>query len=543
MTMLSGGEAIVKSLSQYGVDTVFGLPGAQLDFIFDALYHEQDSIRTIQTRHEQATAYMAMGYAKATGREGVCLVVPGPGLLNAAGALSTAWAVNAPVLCISGQIASTMIDKGTGQLHEIPDQLGMISHITKWAARIGRPSEAPAIVQEAFRQLRTGRIRPVEIEMPPDIMEFREEVTLYEPVNTYHADVPEGDPELIEKAAKILGSATNPVICVGGGAMAAHAEIKQLAETLQAPVIMSTNGLGVLDYRHPLALTSIGGREIWADVDAVIGIGTRMQRQLDDWGVDDDLAIIRIDIDDEEITRFGEPNVGIVADARIATATLVNQVEKYTPVRESREEEMLAVKAKVDDILYEVQPLQSFTQVIREELPEDGIYIGDITQMGAFSEFGYPVYHPRTYIGSGFQGTLGYGFPTALGAQAAYPDRKVVSVNGDGGFMYAASELATAYQHHLPLIIVIMNDGAFGNVKLMQKRRAGGRHIAADLINPDFVKLAESFNIEGRRAETADQLREALKDGMESNAPMLIDMPTPPLPATRQMARGRIRGS
>jgi acetolactate synthase-1/2/3 large subunit len=182
MAQLTGGQAIVQSLKAYGVDTVFGLPGAQLDNIFDALYEERDTIRVIHTRHEQTTAYMAFGYAQASGKIGVCLVVPGPGLLNAAAGICTAYACNAPVLCISGQIQSDQIDAGIGALHEIHDQLGMIRHITKWAERIDSPGDAPAIVREAMRQLRTGRVRPVELEMAPDIMGLPAEVNLLDPL-------------------------------------------------------------------------------------------------------------------------------------------------------------------------------------------------------------------------------------------------------------------------------------------------------------------------------------------------------------------------
>src|SRR5690606_12146985 len=212
---MTGGQAVVQSLKRYGVDTIFALPGVQLDNIFDALYDEQDNIRVYHTRHEQATAYMAMGYAQSTGKVGVCLVVPGPGLLNTTAALSTAYATNTPVLAISGQINSDMIDKGFGQLHEIPNQLQMIASVTKWAARIDSPQEAPGLVREAFRQLRTGRPRPVEIEMAPDIMGLEADVELLPPVHEY--ETPAGDPDKLEAAAKLLGNAKKPMIFVGSG--------------------------------------------------------------------------------------------------------------------------------------------------------------------------------------------------------------------------------------------------------------------------------------------------------------------------------------
>ncbi|MGH9174736.1 MAG: thiamine pyrophosphate-binding protein, partial [Vicinamibacterales bacterium] len=244
MAEMTGGQAIVRSLAGYGVDTIFTLPGVQLDNIFDALYEARDDIRVIHTRHEQATAYMAFGYAQATGKVGVCLVVPGPGLLNASGALSTAWACNSPVLCLTGQIFDHQIGKQMGALHEIPDQLGMIGHIAKWTASVNTPKDAPAAVQEAFRQLTSGRPRPVVIEMPPGVMGEPGDVTLLDPAS--NGASPELDEDALDKAAKILGKAKYPVIFAGGGAIDAGDGLRQLAETLQAPIVMTPAGKGAL---------------------------------------------------------------------------------------------------------------------------------------------------------------------------------------------------------------------------------------------------------------------------------------------------------
>jgi acetolactate synthase I/II/III large subunit len=541
MTQMTGGQAIVQSLRRHGVDTIFALPGVQMDNLFDALYDERDTIRIVHTRHEQSTAYMAFGYAEVTGRVGVCLVVPGPGLLNATGALSTAWARNAPVLCIAGQIASDQIDKGIGALHEIPDQLGMIRHITKWAARIDRPEDAPGVVNEAFRQLRTGRIRPVEIEMSPDIMGLKAEVSLLDPVSLNGA--PEIDADAVDRAAKLLGGARYPVIVAGGGARNGGVALQQLAETLQAPVIMTQNGRGALSDRHPLALTMLSGHRIWAQADVVLAVGTRLDRQMTDWGVDDDLKIVRLDIDESQMNLFGSPDVGIVGDARHGLTQLAERVERYNGKREPRAGELDAIREEVTELLFEkAQPQHSIAEVIRQELPDDGIFVGDITQVGAYADIAFPVYEANTFVGAGFQGTLGYGYATALGAQVGQPDRKVISVNGDGGFLYTQPEMATATQHNIPVVAIVFNDGAFGNVKAIQRFRYGGREIASTLENPDFVKLADAFGMAGRRAETPEQLREAIREGFDLNAPMLIDYPTPAMPMVRQLTRGRVRG-
>jgi acetolactate synthase-1/2/3 large subunit len=333
-TDMTGGQALARALKAYGVDVIFGLPGVQLDNFFDALYDERDSMRVLHTRHEQTTAYMALGYAQATGKVGVCLVVPGPGLLNAGAGLCTAYAVNAPVLCIAGEIASDQIDSGIGALHEIPDQLGLLGHLTKWAARIDAPADAPALVEEAFRQLHTGRVRPVALEMAPDIMGQRGDVAL-RPAVTQWNGMPELDPDAIDRAAKLLGAAKQPAILAGGGAKLAGDALRQLAETLQAPVIMTPNGRGALSDRHPLALTQLGGHKLWPTIDAVLAVGTRFDRPVLDWGVGD-LKVVRLDIDPEQIERLGAPDVGIVGGAAEGLAALAERVERYNCKRESR---------------------------------------------------------------------------------------------------------------------------------------------------------------------------------------------------------------
>lgn len=334
MTEMTGGQAIVESLKQYGVDTIFALPGVQLDNLFDALYAERDNIRVIHTRHEQATAYMAMGYAQSTGKVGVCVVVPGPGLLNTTAALSTAYATNTPVMAISGQIHSDMIDKGYGQLHEIPNQLQMIASVTKWAERIEQPGDAPATIREAFKQLRTGRPRPVEIEMAPDIMGLKADVELLDPVNEY--DRPQGDPDKLAAAAKLLGNAKNPMIFIGGGINGAEAEINQLAETLQAPVIMSGGAKGVIDERNYLAQGMTTGYDLWMETDCALAVGTRFNTPVARWGIDDELKTIHIDIDPEEIGRLVEPTIGVVADAKAALTELIPLVESANIKRDRK---------------------------------------------------------------------------------------------------------------------------------------------------------------------------------------------------------------
>lgn len=539
MPQLTGGEAVVASLIANGVDTVFGLPGVQMDNLFDAFYGAQDKIRVIHTRHEQTTAYMAFGYAQATGKVGVCVVVPGPGLLNAAGALSTAWACNAPVLVIAGQVWEHQYDKNIGALHEIPDQRGMIAHIMKSATFIERPEDAPAAVQDAFRQLQSGRVRPVEIEMTPDMMGRAAEVTLLGPAEP--DALPAVDDDALEQAAKILGQAEYPVIMAGGGAIDAGEALRELSQMLQAPLILTPNAKGAVSDREPLTLSLLGGHKIWAKADAVLAVGTRFDRALLDWGLDG-MKVVRIDIDPDEFGKVQQPDVAILAEATDALPKLADAVGKHNRARQSRTEEIAAVREAVQEELFEKgQPQASICEVIREELPDDGIFVGDITQVAAYADLGYPAYQPRTYVGAGFQGTLGYGYATSLGVQVGAPGRKVVSVNGDGGFMYTQPELATAKQFNIPVVAIVFNDGAYGNVKAIQRTRYGGREIASTLENPDFVKLADAFGVAGYRAESPEQLRDVLKDAFAQDGPALIDYLTAPMPMVRMLSRGKMR--
>jgi len=536
---MTGGQALVAALKRQGIETIFALPGVQLDWAFDALYDSQDTIRIVHTRHEQATSYMADGYARTTGRVGVCLVVPGPGLLNASAGLATAYSCNSPVLCIAGQIQSDLIERGRGMLHEIPHQLEMVRSVTKWAGRAMAPGEVPGLVAEAFRQLGTGRTRPVEIEIPPDVLQAQADVAPADVVGAPQR--PNGDPDLLEAAAKALGEAKSPIIFVGGGVISAGASesLRELAELLQAPVVMTSNGKGALSSRHYLAQNTVGGRTLLPESDVVLVAGTRFVPGMNqNWGLRPDQTVIQLDIDPEEVGRNVPVAIGIVGDVKQGLGELAERVPRHNRKRDSRQEELAGLKERIDDLLFEVQPQASFAQVLREELPEDGILVNESTQVGYWSNLGFPVYQPRTFLTSGFQGTLGYGFATALGAQVGNPDKHVVSVNGDGGFMYNVQELSTAVRHNIPLTTVVFNDNAYGNVRRIQKQSFNGRTIASDLLNPDFVKLAESFGMEGIRAGGPEELRTALQRAMKNGHPALIEVPVGEMPNMYHITRG-----
>ena len=536
---MTGGAAMVEGLLRNGVDTLFALPGVQLNHFFDAVYDKRNAIRVLNARHEQGAAYMAFGYAIATGRVGAFAVVPGPGILNTTAALSTAYGCSQPVLAITGQINAAAIDRGYGLLHEIRDQPGTLASVNKWVHRIDHPVDAPAAMDEAFRHLQGGRPRPVTVEMAMDMMGLESLVPA--PEAAVEVRPPEADPDLIAAAAKMLGAAKAPMIFVGSGAYHAAAEVRALAEMLQAPVVAYQNGRGILDERHYLAQVHPAGNALWAECDVALSIGCRLQPERMYWGIDDDLKVIHVDIDSTELTRVMAPTIGIVGDSALVTAALVDAVPAHNPRRASREDELTALKARTHQHLVDgLGPQMAFLEVIRDELPEDGFFVDEFTQVGYVARVGFPVYRPRTMVTPGYQGTLGYGFATALGVAAAHPDKKVISVNGDGGFMYTMPELASAVHHNLDIVAIVFADGHYGNVRRQQKLEHDGKVIASDLTNPDFVKLAESFGALGLRADGPEGLRAALKQAFKQRGPAIIEVPvgefTEPWPFIRPPA-------
>lgn len=529
MTRMTTARAVITSLTRNGIDTLYCLPGVQNDQFFNALFDEGNSIRAIHTRHEQGSAYMALGHAMATGKPAAYCVVPGPGLLNTTAALSTAYGNSAPVLCLTGQVPSKFIGAGTGQLHEIPEQLTHMKALSKWADRIEGPADAPGKMNEAFRQLLNGRPRPVGIECAMDV--WGEEGSVAMDDGPVVQTRPPVDEDAIISAAKLLGSAKNPMIFVGGGALHASEEVKTVAEILQAPVIAGRMGRGVLDSRHYLSLAPQSAYDMWPEVDVVLAVGTRLQGPKVTWGLGD-CKVIHIDLDGEEMNRTARPEIGIMADSQDAMAALANALEKHADKRASREEEMLGHKADLANRIAKLKPQLAFLKVMREELPEDGIFVDELTQAGYVSRFAFPVYSPRTFISTGYQGTLGYGFATALGVKTARPDVPVLAISGDGGFMFNVQELSTAVQQRIPLVTVVFSDGAFGNVKRMQKELYDNRVIGSDLHNPDFAKLAELFGAQGLTANDPEELRAAIRKGFsKTDGPTIIEVPVGEMPS------------
>ena len=524
---ITTGAAVVESLIAHGLDTLYAVPGVHNDHLFDALYHASNRIKTVHSRHEQGCAYMALGAALATGKPQAYAVVPGPGLLNSGAALLTAYGMNAPVLALIGQIPDADIGKGLGHLHEIRDQAGIISRLVDFSARIGGPEHAGLITAKAFRAMASGRPGPVALECAMYIWGVRGKATPVAPLPPRRRPI---DETAVRKAAKLLGTAKRVLIVAGGGAQDASAEVTQISDMLQAPVLSYRRGRGVLSDRSPFSVNLPIGRDLWGEADLVLAIGTKLN-PMTAWGIDKKLLVVRVDADPDEPARYRKPAVSLIGDAAAVLRELIDALAKTNIKRASRHDEMQERQAAMRARLAKLAPQLAFLDAIRAELPEDGILVDEVTQLGFAARLGFPVYKPRTFLSPGFQDNLGWGYATALGAQHARSDVPVLSINGDGGFLYTSNELATALHHKIPLTAIVFVDGAFGNVKRIQQERYGNRLIASDLTNPDFIKYAESFGARAERATDPAELRTALRRAFAAREPSLVMVPVGAMPS------------
>ena len=532
MAKMTGGEAFAKSLYREGVRVIFGLPGVQLYGLLDGLAKEP-GIRFINTRHEQATTYMADGYARAGGDIGTALVVPGPGLQNASAGIGTAYSASSPVLVLAGQVERDLIGVERGMLHEIKGQMDTIKPVTKHQRLVLEAEDIPEAVHEAMEQLKTGRPRPVEIEIPPETLYDVADIELLEE-GKYER--PGGNPESIKNGADLIASAENPLFWAGGGVISAEAssELTAIAEFLQAPVITTGEGRGAISDRSHLSIGSFRFKNDTFfenridDHDLIIAVGTRMAYPEFLKGQ----KVLQIDIDEEEIGRNYTNTEGILGDAKKSLGSLLEALQTRMEARDSRREELSKIKEERFNPSTIIEPQNSYVEAIRRAMPDDGILISGMTQIGYYSRNKYEVYEPRTYLTSSYYGNLGFAYPTALGAKVARPDKPVVAVSGDGGFMFNVQELSTAVHHKINAIVVVFNDNAFGNVMRDQVNMFDGREYGAIVHNPDFMKLADAFGARGVRIEDGDpeSLEKELSSSINIEAPTLIEVPVGEMP-------------
>ena len=537
---LSGGEALVKSLVREGVEVVFGIPGIQLYGIVAAL-RDEPGIKTVTTRHEQASTFMAYGYAQASGKPGVALVVPGVGVCNASGGLATAYSRSSPVLLIAGQIPRGQMGKNLGGVHEIDDQMDIVQSITKWRQQALTPKEIPAAVSEAFRQMRTGRPRPTYIECPPDALVERDDVELSDPAPI--SLITPSDVQL-QNAASAISKSQLPLIVAGGGVPLSGAEqaLLKLVEATNIPVVTSGGGKGAIPDSHRLcygSCVSPGGErhemnqllDVMKTADVVIGIGTRFSLGNP---AGESSTLVNINIDEFDLERIQSNTIPLHGDAKATiNALLPLLVDAGCQERPSPAEAVTAARRLI--AYYDIrskEPQYPILEALQRGTPEDAFTIWDVTQFGFYARTHWQVNHPNTYIDSGYSFNLGYAFPTALGAKVARPDRPVVCVTGDGGFLFNSSELSTAVKYGINVTTVVFRDDSFGNVARDLDDLFGGTH-ETDLANPDFVKFAESFGAIGMKADDPMDLERLIPKALERPAPVIIDVPIGHIPLER----------
>ena len=538
---ITGGEAVVRSLAAHNVDTVFGIPGTHNLGIYEAL-RATGGIRHILARHEQGAAFMADGYARASGEVGVCISTTGPAALNTLASLGTAFSDSSPVLCIASQIPAEGIGLDKGYLHECQDQLGSFAPVTKWRARADTVEAIPGVMREAFAQMLSGRPRPTAVEIPCDTLDESDEVTMPAPAAV---DRPAPDPEQVEQAARLLRTARRPVIWAGGGVISssAGAEVRQLAERLQAPIFTTVLGKGAVADDHPLAAGATilhpAARAFLAESDLMLAVGTRFtEEETDRWGLCLPDSLIHIDIDPDEIDRNYPATVGVVGDARAALQLINTQLQDLRRQENGSAAGIAKLRQKVWRYCQARAPEGiELVQTLRKALPRDTIIVSDLTVAAYWCRRLLDIYEPRTNIYPWGFCTLGFGLPAAIGAKVARPDRPVVVLCGDGGFLFNCQELAVAAQFDVPIVALVFNDAAYGVLRPQQEVRYGHAH-AVDLVNPDFVALAGAFGVDGCRVTSIEQLGPAVAKAIEADRSALIELPgTLPWPIMEPSAR------
>lgn len=517
-----GADAVADQLVDGGVSTVFGVPGVQLDYFVDALARRAGALRYVACRHEQGAAHMADGYARATGRTGTFAVVPGPGVLNAMTGLATAYACSSPVFCLAANLSTWAIDGGLGLLHEIRTQEDVLNAVTKQVLPVREADALAPAVRDALAATRSGRPQPVAVSLPEDLLKEPVSDAPVPAAREAHRIVP--DEKTVARAAHLLAEAERPVVLSGGGVAAADATeaLGHLATRLRAPVVTTSNGRGALSDRHSWTLTSLGGREVLPAADVVLIVGSRGLR-MDGSPLVAGARTILLNADPEDLGQPHEPEVALLGDARLGLealgASLPAVRSVWTP------QDVAAVRELCAQRIAAAGELADWVGALRGGMADEDILVGELTQVSYLSRVAFPVYAPRTFLSAGYQGTLGYGVPTAVGAQVARPDVRVVSVSGDGGFAYGMAELLTAVQHRVPATFVVFDDGAYGNVLRTQVEEFDGRTLGTGLHNPDFADLGRIFGLHSSTAASPQQLTGLLKDAAAADRPTLVHVP------------------
>ena len=521
-------EYILRFLAAQGIRVIFGMPGGHNLPLYDALARQR-RIRHVLVRNEMGAALMADGYARASGQVGVCLVTSGPGVTNALTGIGVAYGDSIPVVLLSSQVPTAGLGREGGYFHEM-DQLSATAPLTKWNARAEKVEDVPAVMVEAFRRLRTGRPRPVHVEVPVDVLGQGCDGPL--------ARVP-GDPspppdaQAVSRAAQILAAAERPLVLAGGGAVGASRDLLALARSLAAPVVTTAMGKGATPETHPLA-AGLTWRDITPDLrdmetlfspllaraDVLLAIGCRFtQLATGNWAMPLPPRLIQVDVDPTVINRHYQAEVGIVADAREAVRAIRLALEGGERPRRSRAwaREVAAARAARP-------PMRPFVRTLRQVLPADALIVADVVRIAYPLLAEFPVSRPRSVMSSVGFFAMGHGLPGAIGARLAYPRRPVVALAGDGGFLMTGQELATAVQERIRVVCLVVNDGCLTAIRILQDKHYAGRRFAVDIKNPDFAAYARAFGALGRTVRRPQDLAPALRRALRARRPALLDL-------------------
>ena len=538
MPNLTGGQAITESLKAQGVDTVFGIISIHNLDLFDALYDQQESLRFIGGRLELGCGFMADGYARATGKPGVFITSTGPGAADSIGAMGEAYFSGSPLLQVTTNVESDFIGQGRNTTHETKDQLRMFEAVTDWNAMIGEVESIPDNLMEAFQRFQNRRPRPIELELPTDLLGNRADVEILGPRD---AGIPQGDPAMVERGLQVLLNAKRPAIVVGEEVqmLGGTEEIVRLAETLGAPVVTSDGAKGAFPEDHPLSLGTMLGGRIWSEnpaqawlstCDAVVILGSIMPHRSTS-GVQLKLPenIVHVLLDGDSIGKnYGAP-VPIVANSQSVARQWLDAIgDTDVSKGHSYRDEIASVKAQIHRNLQEKwgNELRVF-EAVREATPSDTIFSLDPTVPASRASRCLQINGPRMYMHPHGWAGLGFAFPAGLGAKVGRPDSPVVCITGDGGFQYNFQELATAAQYGIHPVILMFNDNAWGVLKKYQEDRFGDRLFATDLVNPDFAKLFDSYGFGATRVSTVAELGPALDEAISSGKTHLVEVAIP----------------
>jgi thiamine pyrophosphate-dependent acetolactate synthase large subunit-like protein len=521
----TGGETLVAALEAHGASTVFGIPGTHNLPIYAAL--ARHGIRHVSPRHEQGAGFAADGWARASGRPGVCITTTGPAVLNAATAAAQAYSDSVPVLFISPGLPLRHPGRGNGYLHEVKDQHAALDAVVSYSHRVTRPAEIPLAVAHAYAAMSTGRPRPVHLEIPLDLLAERAPAETIGPIPVPPA-APGAAP--VAAAAHALARAERPVILAGGGCSAASGELRDLAERVGAPVVTTANGKGCLREDHPLAIGAglhhPAVHRLVCDADVVLAVGTELAPS-DLWTGPLDIpgALVRVDVDAASATANARPDIAVVADAALALRAIGSRLPDRSG---SAAAALRAAQARANfqaDARAEGAAYLGLASALAQALGTDGILAGDSTMAcyyGTLSNL--PAYHPRSLLYPAGLGTLGYGLPAAVGAKLARPDVPVIALHGDGGVMFTVAELISAAQLRLPLPVIVVDNGGYGEIRNEMLGRHDPVH-AVDLLEPDFTGLAGSLRCHGVRVTRPGELPAALAAALAADRPTLIHLP------------------